>query len=117
MAVAGCGVYLFDQWPQTLEHNLHGCSFSTFCVYKTGCYLGVRERLKRKAVQRLAVDMSLGRPKVAKSSRGHEPDLFELPPLPKAQLAEGGDDYYELPIHNVLYSGDIDFDQVVHKIM
>ena len=50
-----------------------------------------------------------------KISRTTERDLFELPPLPKIESTEV-DDYYELPIHNMLYSGDIDLRQVCETV-
>lgn len=76
-------------------------------------YLGVSERLKRKTVQRLAVDKTLGKTTSGgKITKPVEADIFELPAMPEALDTEEDDGYLELPIHNMLYSGDIDVSQV-----
>ncbi|XP_067941283.1 DNA excision repair protein ERCC-5-like isoform X2 [Watersipora subatra] len=72
----------------------------------------IRERLKKKAIQRLAVDESLGVRPTVKRLKASEQDLFELPPLPKDETLAESDDYFELPIHNMLYSGELDLNQV-----
>lgn len=71
--------------------------------------------MKRKAVQKLAIDSSLGKAPPSKHAKvsSDEKDLFELPPLPQSLETEGEkEEYYELPIHNMLYSGEIDVRQV-----
>lgn len=79
--------------------------------------LDAANRLKRKAVEALAVDQVLGKPtKPRKLAAGASSgsDLFELPPLPEhSQIGDTvSDNYYELPIHQVLYSGDLDLSEV-----
>lgn len=56
----------------------------------------------------------VGKPLNSKPSAPPDRDLFELPPLPETTALgdDVGDGYYELPIHQMLYTGDIDLDQV-----
>lgn len=67
----------------------------------------------------MAIDRALGKPvrqnKPISAVAGSASDLFELPALPDdTQIGDRvSDDYFELPIHQVLYSGDLDLSEVM----
>lgn len=74
-------------------------------------------QLKRKALQMHAVDEVLGKPTTSKQPKmttHGDSDIFSLPPLPAGTVIgmDVDDDYQELPIHQMLYSGDLDLREV-----
>lgn len=78
--------------------------------------LDIATKLKRRTLQAHAIKQVAGKKSnIRPIAAPAEQDLFALPPVPELSTTDSSHDdgYYELPIHQMLYTGDIDLDQVL----